>query len=608
MLARTFSTMSVGALCPLLTAHIDVMLALHQLVGSPPSYPPLLLRAVMPQHNYNGTGKGSNAGLSWTAQAVNLTSQAWLTEADWGAEWGGKDAQWWHVMYIITPSVVTHADWRSLYITGLNNKDPIPSATGEDLAITAALAMSTGQVYVTLFQVPNFPIYLKNEHGDGQDSRPYGDDDLLAHTFTHYMDYVRGGGDPLSAPQSEWVVLLPMTKAAFAAMAAAEEILHDTAGKTNWIVSGASKRGWTTWLVGAVDSQRDASVQRVRAINPIVLDGLHFEETLKLHYSAYGGWSFTMRAFQDAGFTGRIDSAEVKHLWSLIDPYYYASRLLQMPKYVMDGTGDEWFIPDDSRYWIDSMRDGSQDDAGSGNDNDGLSKLTLGMFPDSDHSMAFAIPAFTPSLSVWMNSVIANAPIPRISWSLDYTAGQIVVRVAPAFAQMKRTVQVWRSATCQAESPRRDFRLINHDMATFGKCPCGPQLDDKSCFNVRTGIWTNSTLTADNVDATGLTYIATETPPARVEQRWVGLFVTVTFHDVLGSTPAAAAAVGRVGGTGGAQEQEQESCEMHVIGDRKHCLPVVQAGDMMISTQVLIVPDYRPFTCYGEQCQGGALL
>ena len=36
-------------------------------------------------------------------------------------------------------------------------------------------------------------------------------------------------------------------------------------------VAGASKRGWTTWLVGAVDTKR------VVAIVPIVLDAIHFQ-------------------------------------------------------------------------------------------------------------------------------------------------------------------------------------------------------------------------------------------------------------------------------------------------------------------------------------------
>ena len=42
-----------------------------------------------------------------------------------------------------------------------------------------------------------------------------------------------------------------------------------------------------------------------------------------MHYGAYGGWSFAMRAFRDVGFTGRIDSEEIKQLWNVIDPYTY---------------------------------------------------------------------------------------------------------------------------------------------------------------------------------------------------------------------------------------------------------------------------------------------
>ena len=38
-----------------------------------------------------------------------------------------------------------------------------------------------------------------------------------------------------------------------------------------WGVLGGSKRGWTTWLVGAVDPER------VKMIAPIVLDCLNFQ-------------------------------------------------------------------------------------------------------------------------------------------------------------------------------------------------------------------------------------------------------------------------------------------------------------------------------------------
>lgn len=51
-----------------------------------------------------------------------------------------------------------------------------------------------------------------------------------------------------------------------------------------WIVAGASKRGWTTWLVGAVDP-------RVIGIVPLVMDELNFVQNIHHHYRAYGGWS-----------------------------------------------------------------------------------------------------------------------------------------------------------------------------------------------------------------------------------------------------------------------------------------------------------------------------
>lgn len=48
-------------------------------------------------------------------------------------------------------------------------------------------------------------------------------------------------------------------------------------------VAGASKRGWTTWDVGAVDGGR------VKAIIPVVLDAINFVDVEHHQYQAYGG-------------------------------------------------------------------------------------------------------------------------------------------------------------------------------------------------------------------------------------------------------------------------------------------------------------------------------
>ena len=51
---------------------------------------------------------------------------------------------------------------------------------------------------------------------------------------------------------------------------------------------GASKRGWTTWLVGAVDPTR------VMAIIPIVLDAINFVNVEKHQWRSYGGWAYAL--------------------------------------------------------------------------------------------------------------------------------------------------------------------------------------------------------------------------------------------------------------------------------------------------------------------------
>lgn len=50
---------------------------------------------------------------------------------------------------------------------------------------------------------------------------------------------------------------------------------------TGFVVAGASKRGWTTWLTPAVD-------KRVIAIIPIVLDVLNLVKNINHHWQAYG--------------------------------------------------------------------------------------------------------------------------------------------------------------------------------------------------------------------------------------------------------------------------------------------------------------------------------
>lgn len=55
-----------------------------------------------------------------------------------------------------------------------------------------------------------------------------------------------------------------------------------------FVIAGGSKRGWTTWLTGAVD--RATQQPRVKMIVPIVYDELDFVRNIHHHFRAYGDW------------------------------------------------------------------------------------------------------------------------------------------------------------------------------------------------------------------------------------------------------------------------------------------------------------------------------
>ena len=66
-----------------------------------------------------------------------------------------------------------------------------------------------------------------------------------------------------------------MTKAAVRAMDTATEFLAKEGVRLEkFVVSGASKRGWTTWTTGVVD-------KRVVAIAPLVIDMLNLTPSFK---------------------------------------------------------------------------------------------------------------------------------------------------------------------------------------------------------------------------------------------------------------------------------------------------------------------------------------
>ena len=150
------------------------------------------------------------------------------------------------------------------------------AATPEAISLGLELARKSKAPVAFLYDIPNQPLLEGNLR----------EDDLIAETFVRYLK----SGD------ESWPLLLPMVKAVVKAM----DVLQ-AFGKKEWrmpidkfIVAGASKRGWTTWLTAAVD-------KRVGAIVPVVIDVLNMRAQMSRQVQAFGTYSARLGPYSSRG-------------------------------------------------------------------------------------------------------------------------------------------------------------------------------------------------------------------------------------------------------------------------------------------------------------------
>ena len=258
-----------------------------------------------------------------------MTSQKWLTDADF-SEGSQSGSIWWHYLVVIVPDELKYTRNATMYITGGSMSSSAPHGGDEDIVVAAALATSTGVATGVLFQIPNEHTTFSSDAI--QKSR--SEDAIIAFTWDHFLK------DP-SNP--EWLLRFPMVKASLRAMDAMTEYVKVKRPELNtaldyYTVSGASKRGWTTWDVGAVDPKR------VMAIVPIVLDAINFAEVEHHQYRSYGGWTYALQDYIDMNITERFDDPNMVLLQENVDPYFYKERLT-MPKMVVNAAMDEFQQP-----------------------------------------------------------------------------------------------------------------------------------------------------------------------------------------------------------------------------------------------------------------------
>ena len=151
----------------------------------------------------------------------------------------------------------------------------------------------------------------------------------------------------LKSGEADWPLLEPMVKSAVRAMDATQESLKKEWGLEveRFTITGASKRGWTTWLTAAADD-------RVVAIAPMVINMLNMSPHSKLQQASFGGQS-SEQIDDYKGLDEYIDTPRGAALRKIVDPWEYRSRL-ELPKLIILGTNDRyWPLESSNLYWND---------------------------------------------------------------------------------------------------------------------------------------------------------------------------------------------------------------------------------------------------------------
>ena len=390
-----------------------------------------------------------------TATLLEMTSQKWLTEKE------VERPLWTHWITVVRPPASARTSLSAgsgaasniglLFISGGANDRPAPARPP---AWLVEIARETGTVTAELRLVPNQPVVFTDDPA----RKPRTEDDFIAYTWDKFL---RTGDE-------KWPARLPMTKSAVRAMDAVTAFMTSAAGGgsdvTRFVVSGASKRGWTTWTAAVTDS-------RVVAIAPAVIDMLNVEPSFVHHWRAYGAWSDAVNDYVEHGIMDWMGTPQFRALMRIEEPYEYRERLT-MPKFMLNASGDQFFLPDSSQFYFDELR----------------GEKHLRYVPNASHSLDKT--DALESLHAFYSMIVKGTARPEFSWRFEGDGSiRIVVNDRPL------EVVVWQAVNPTA----RNFR---HDVigSAYQSTPL--------------------TLSGPN------TYIARVTPPAA---GWTAFFVELKF-------------------------------------------------------------------------------
>ncbi len=324
-----------------------------------------------------------------TVAHLEVVSQIW------------RDRPWSHHLQVVRPDTVRHPQTAFLFVTGDGDGS-------EEIRFLHLIAQKAGTIAAVITNVPNQPLFDNLR-----------EDALIAYTFVQYLNT----GD------ETWPLLFPMVKSVVRGMDAIQSFMQKEYSQKigNFTISGASKRGWTAWLTAAVDP-------RINAVAPIVIDILNMKKQTDWARRMYGKQSERISDYTNLSLVDRIDEPMMVTLRKWVDPYSYRQRYT-MPKLLLLGTNDPFWVVDSLRHYWDDLPD---------------PKLVY-QTPNAGHDLNGGKDAIQ-TLAAWFQMIAGGKELPKMEWQLsDGTDGPagIMVRVN----QPVRNIRLWT-----ASSDDRDFR------------------------------------------------------------------------------------------------------------------------------------------------------
>lgn len=341
-----------------------------------------------PEAVYSWEQRSTRDDAAGSVQELAMTSQTWQGNV------------WKHKILVFRAAGAPHPEMCLLYNTG-----------GDGSVVDAALgqmaAQQTGCTVAILFNIPNQPLYGKTE------------DALIVYSWQKFVET----GD------ETWPLQFPMAKSVLKAMDTVQAATKKAGNPavTKFIITGASKRGWTSWLAAATGDKR------IVAIAPMVIDILNMPAQIPHQLAMYGKPSEMIRDYSAGGMLDAMNTPRGKRIVEMVDPYSFRAKLT-LPKLLIFGTNDPYWSQDALNLYWDDLRG---------------PKWAL-YAPNSGHSLEDGARVLS-TLGAFTRAVAAGKPLPTPKWRWNGDSKKASINIT-SDSPMK-SARLFR-----AESSTTDFR------------------------------------------------------------------------------------------------------------------------------------------------------